>query len=146
MRQLHRAAGRIVLDGRGHALIEHHHDVGADDLLRLDAALGAQAKQRVVDVAAEFGVFLAHAAAAGQREDLKAARIGQHRSRPVHEPMDAAELLENLQARPQQQMIGVGEQHLRAALEQIFTPLRPDRGMRAHRHERGRQHLVMPGA
>src|SRR5271165_114145 len=42
-------------------------------------------------------------------------------------------------------MIGVGEQHLRTAVEQIFAALRADRRVRAHRHESRSQHLIVPG-
>ena len=105
---------------------------------------GTQANQRVVDIAGEFGIVLAQRAAAGQREYLVAAGIGQHRSRPIHEAVDAAEFLEDLEARPQQQMVGVRQQHLGAALEQIFAALRAHGRMRSHRHESGRQHLVVP--
>src|ERR1700733_10971405 len=58
VRHVHRAAGDTVLDCRGHALIEHHHDVGADCLLSFDAALRAQTNPGVVHVAGEFGVVL----------------------------------------------------------------------------------------
>ena len=57
--------------------------------------------------------------------------------------MDAAEFLEDLETRPQQQMVGVGQQHLSAALQKIFAALRSDRRMRTHGHERGGEHLVV---
>ena len=124
-------------------MIERHHDVGADDLLRLDAALRTQTNQGAVDVAREFGIFLAQRAASGQREDLVAARIGEHGSRPVHEPMDAAEFLEDVETRSQQQVVGVGEQDLRTTLEEIFTALGSNRRMRTYGHEGRRQYLVV---
>ncbi len=101
MSQFHRAARNVALNGRWHALIERHHDVGADNFLRLDAAFRAQVKHGVIDVTAKFGVVLTHGAAAGQREYLKAAGIRQYRSRPIHEAVDTAEFLENVDARPQ---------------------------------------------
>src|SRR5271167_2481840 len=42
-------------------------------------------------------------------------------------------------------MVRVGEQHLRAAPEEVFAALRTDGRMSAHRHEGGGQNLVMPG-
>ncbi len=61
----------------------------------------------------------------GQRIDLKPAGIGEHGVRPVHESMNAAELLEQGDARPQQQVISVCQNDLHAAVEQILSPLRP---------------------
>src|SRR3981189_1549888 len=40
-------------------------------------------------------------------------------------------------------MIRIGEQHLRATLEQILATLRPHRGVRADGHERGREYFVV---
>src|ERR1700722_15436843 len=40
-------------------------------------------------------------------------------------------------------MVGVGEQHLGTAFQEIFTALRADRRMRTHGHEGGRQNFVM---
>ena len=56
------------------------------------------------------------------------------------------ELLEQLRAGTQQQVVGVGEQHLRAALEQILATLTTHRGMGTDRHEGRRQHFVVRGA
>jgi hypothetical protein len=102
MREFHRLPRHAALDRRGHTLIEHHHDVGADRLLCRDAALGAQRHDRVVDVASELGALLSHIATVRQRENLKPAGIRQHGAWPIHEAVNAAELLEYLDARSQQ--------------------------------------------
>ena len=133
-----------MLDCRRYALIERHHDVGADDSLRLHAAFRAQTNQRIVHVAGEFGIVFAQGAAAGKRKYLIAARIRQHRSRPIHEAVNAPELFEYLEPRPQHQMVGIGEQHLGAALEKILTALRADGRVGSHRHERRGQNFVVP--
>jgi hypothetical protein len=143
MRQVHRAGGDAALDGRGHTLIKRHQDVRPDGSLRLDAAFRAQPNEGIVDIAFEFGVFLAQRAASRQREYLIAAGIGQNRSRPVHEGVDPVEFFEDCNARPQHQMIGVGEEDLGAALEQVFTPLRTHGCVRAHGHEGRRQDFVV---
>ena len=44
-----------------------------------------------------------------QRDDLEAARVGQDRPVPVHEPVQPAEARDPLVARAQVQVIGVGE-------------------------------------
>ena len=117
MRHLHRAAGDTVLDRRGHALIEHHHDIGADGLLRFDTALRAQSNQGVVDIAGKFGVLLVERPASRQRKYLVTARIGQHRSRPIHESVDSAEFFKDLEARAQKQVIRIGQEDLGAAFQ-----------------------------
>src|SRR5689334_21270289 len=106
MSQFHRTASDVVFYGRWHTLIEHHHDVRADDLLRLDAALRTQLQQRVIDIAAKFGVILPQGAAAGQREYLKAAGVRQYRAGPVHEAVDSAEFSQDLHTRLQHQVVG----------------------------------------
>ena len=111
MRELHRALRVIAGGGRRDALIQHHHDVAADRLLHLDAGFRRQHVRRAIDVAFETRALLVHRAFVRQGENLKSARVGEHRTIPVHEAMNAAELLEHLRARAQQQMIGVGEQH-----------------------------------
>jgi hypothetical protein len=78
VREFHRIARDRMLDGRGHAMIEHHHDVGADGFLGGDAALRAQAHQGLVRITPELGVILAHGPAARQREYLEAAGVGNH--------------------------------------------------------------------
>ena len=43
----------------------------------------------------------------GQRENLKAAGVRQHRAMPVHEAVNAAEFLEDFGAGTKQEMIGI---------------------------------------
>jgi hypothetical protein len=65
-----------------------------------------------VHVAAELGAFFLHVARVGQREDLEAARVGEEGLLPAGEFMDAAEALEDLGTRTQEQVIGVRQQDL----------------------------------
>ncbi len=51
----------------------------------------------------------------GQRENLETSRVGEDRSGPVHEPMQAAQLADQLVPGAQEQMVGVGQHDLRAA-------------------------------
>ena len=74
-----------LVGGRVDALVEHHHDVGADRGLHLDRALGREQVHALIDVAAKARALLVDRAVAGQREDLIAARVGEHRARPAHE-------------------------------------------------------------
>src|SRR5690606_34001977 len=108
--QVHGGLGGGVVGGRGDALVEHHHDVAADGALGGDAGLGREQVGAAVNVALEVRAVLVHGAGVGQRKNLKPARVGQHRTVPVHEAVDAAEFFKHLGTGPQEQVIGIGEQ------------------------------------
>ena len=57
----------------------------------------------------ENDATLVELAQLGEAHHLETAGIGKDRMRPVHEPMQAAELGDTLGARRQHQVIGVGE-------------------------------------
>ena len=96
MRDLERRSRRRFIRRRGDALVEHHHDVAADRLLRLDAQLRAEQDRVSVDIALERRALLAHRPRVRQREDLKPARVREHRVFPAHEPVNAAGAAETL--------------------------------------------------
>ena len=146
MRDLERRARRRFIRGRGDALIERHHDVAADRLLRLDADLRAEQDRLPVEIALENRALLAHRARMRQRENLEPAGVGQHRAFPAHEPVDAADAPEDFRPRPQQQVIGIREQDLRARILERLRELRLHRGLRADRHEERRLHFVVQRA
>ena len=93
----------------------------------------------------EGGALLAQLAQVAKAEDLEAAAVGQDGSIPAHERMQAAELLDQLRARPQHQVIGVGEDDLRACLAQFFRRDAFDGGLRADGHEDGRRDGAVRG-
>ena len=74
----------------------------------------------------------------GEAEHLEAAAVGQDRARPADEAVQAAAPRDQLVARPQQQVIGVGEDDLGARILEVAMPNRLDRALRADRHERRR--------
>ena len=119
------------------ALVEGHHDVGAEQPLDLHAALGAQVMERAVDVAAEGDPLLGELPELGQAHHLEAARIGQDRPLPVHEAVQPAEPRHPLGPRPQHQMIGVAEQDVGAGGADALGQHRLDRAGGADRHEGG---------
>jgi hypothetical protein len=82
-------------------------------LLDLDGALRRQA-WAAVEVRAEGDAILGDLAQLLQRHDLEAAGIGEDRSRPVHEPVQAAQPRDPLGAGAQHQVIGVAEDDLGA--------------------------------
>ena len=71
----------------------------------------------------------------GERHDLKAARIGQNRLVPVHEPMQPAETVNHFGAGPEHQMIGITQQDLRAGRRDGLRRHCLDGALSAHRHE-----------
>ena len=70
-----------------------------------------------------------------QREDLEAAGVGQDRSVPAHEPMQSPEARDPLGGRPQAQVIGVAEDHLRTGGVQIAGRQRLHRRLGPDGHE-----------
>ena len=68
----------------------------------------------------------------------KPPRVGQDRPFPAHEPMEAAEALDPFVARPQVEVVRVGEDDRCADLDEVVRVERLDRGVRADRHELGR--------
>jgi hypothetical protein len=97
----------------------------------------------LIDIALKARAFFIHRALARQRKNLEAARVRQHRPVPFHEVMDAAELLENLRPRTEQQMIRIGEQHARTGRLERLDRLALHRGLRTDRHENRRPHFAM---
>ncbi len=135
---------RLVLGCReGGAFVQHHGDVGIQLTLDLDRALRGQVVHGAVDVRAEGDARFRDLAQFRQRHYLEAAGIGQDRTGPIHEAMQAAQSLDHLRSRAQHQVIGVGEDHLRARRADVFGPERLDRRRRAHGHEGGRFHRPM---
>ncbi len=63
-------------------------------------------------MAAELHALLPHLADRREREDLKSARIRQDGAVPSHEAVHAAELLEQVDPRPEHQVVGVAEDDL----------------------------------
>ena len=91
------------------AFVELHGDVGAEQMLDLDRALGRKFNHGAVEVGAEGHAFVLDLAQLRQRHDLEAAGIGENRPRPIHEAVQAAERCDAFSARTQHQVIGVGK-------------------------------------
>jgi hypothetical protein len=85
-------------------------------------------------------------AAVHQREDLEAARVGEHRAGPVLEAVQPAEARDQLVARLEVQVVGVAQDDLRAVRQQLVGAERLHGGARAHRHEHRRLHVAVRGA
>ena len=112
---------------------------------------GVQAHARAVDLGAEARAVVVDRALIAEAEDLVAARVGQDRPVPAHEAVQAAELRDDLLARAQVQVVGVGEHHLGAERAQRRRRDAAHRRARADGHEGRRLHLAVgrledPGA
>ena len=126
-------------------MIERHHDVAPDGFLRLDAEFRAEQDGPSIQIALESRSLLAHLPRVRQRENLKASRVRQHRAIPAHEVMDAADAAEDFRSRSQQQVIGIGQQDLRASLFERLRELPFDRRLGADRHEERREDVAVRG-
>jgi hypothetical protein len=137
--------GGDLLRGRRqpHALVERHDDVGAEVVLDADRVLGPQEVVDPVDRAAEADPVVGHLDQIGEREDLEAAGIGQPGLVPRREAVEAAEVADDLVTRPKEQVVGVGEDDLRAHLLELPRLHRAHGRARRHRHEdRGFDHAM----
>ena len=65
-----------------------------------------------IDVGVEVDALFLDFSESGEGKYLKAAGIGEDRTVPVHKPVEAAELLDQLVAGPDMKMVGVGKLHL----------------------------------
>src|SRR6266511_5425311 len=106
-------SGRFIRPSGNH-MIERHRDIRAERPLDFYRALGGQLAPAAVDVTLKFDAVLVDFAKALEGEDLKAARVGKQRPLPRHELVEPAELLDDVFAGPDVEVIGVGEHDLRA--------------------------------
>ena len=125
--------GRSDFDGR--ALVERHDDVRAERLLDLDRALRGEEPPAPVEVRLEAGALLGDLPALGEAVDLEAARVGEERAVPGHEPVQAAERPDQLVSGPQHQVVGVAEEDLRPERAEVVLADGLHRGLGAHGHE-----------
>ena len=86
-------------------------------------------------MALETDALLGDPAPLPQAEDLVAARVGEQRPRPAHEPVEAAEARDALVAGAQVEVVGVAEDQVGAEGEQVLLAQGLHRGLGAHGHE-----------
>ena len=127
------------------ALVELHGNIGAEQCLNFDRALGRQCDHRAIEMRTKRHALLVQFAQFGERHHLEAAGIRQDRQRPVHEFVQAAKRRDPLGAGPQHQMIGIAEHDLGAGRTHVIRHQALHRALRADRHEGGRLHAPMRG-
>ena len=107
------------------------------------AAAGEPGVRRAIDITVKAGTLLIHRSRVRQRKDLKAAGISQDWAMPVHESMNATDLLEDVRSRTQQQVIRVDQQHTRTGHFEALHCLSFHRRLRTNRHKDRCLHLTM---
>ncbi len=132
-----RHVARVGRGGRDR-LVEGDRDVRAERLLDGDRRLGGEPVERAVEVAAERHPVVVDRVEVVERDDLESAGVGEDRPVPAHEPVQAAKPLDPLVARPQVEVVRVGQDDLRPDLLEVVGVERLHRRVRPHRHERGR--------
>ena len=125
------------------ALVEHHGDVGVQHLLNAHRLLRREKQPIAVDRRGELHALLGDLAQRAEAEHLEAPRVGEDRSAPAHEAVQAAMALDHLEPRSQPEMERVAEHDLRAELAQLGGRHRLDRAVGADRHERGCVHAAV---
>ena len=132
------------------AFVERHSDVGPQSFLDVDDAFGREAVGGAVDVAAKGDAVGVELAAVGEAEDLIAAGIGQDRSLPAHEAVQASRTFDQLVAGAEVEMVGIGQHEGGAELGKVARFERLDVGGGAHggkgRHLHGTVGGVKGGA
>ena len=78
-----------------------------------------------------------------KRENLEAARIGEHRIRPAHEPMQTTQPSNHIVAGAQVEVIGVGEHKRGAQFLDLDRGERLDRCLRANGSKDWREKVAM---
>src|SRR5262249_7436766 len=95
----------------------------------------AEKKLRAVEMRPKFHTVRLDLSDFREAENLEPTAIRQNRQRPVHKPMQAASLADDLHPRSDIQVIRVAENDLRPHLAQLARVERFDARLRADRHE-----------
>jgi hypothetical protein len=145
-----RAADRFLelgaRDAGRRADVEAHGDVGGEPLLDLGRELGREPLRRAVVHRAEGDAVVVRGdQRVAQGEDLEPAGVGEDRAVPRHEPVQPAELGDELLPGPEVQVVRVAEQDRRADRAQLVRVDGLDRSLRPDGHERRRRHVAVRG-
>ena len=111
--------------------------------MHIDGMLGSEKVRTPVEVRAEAHAVIAHLAQFVEREDLKAAGVGEQGVRPTDEFVQAAHAADGLVSRTQVEVIGVTEDDLGAERFQRVLRDGLDRSLCADGHEDRSFHGLM---
>ena len=125
----------LARGGQRDALVELHLDVGAEQALDLDGALGREQMRGPVDVRLEGDALVGDLPELGEAHDLEAAGVREDGTVPAHEVVQAAEPGDALGAGAQHQVVGVGEHDIDAGGPQLVGGDGLDGRRGAHGHE-----------
>ncbi|MNH06159.1 hypothetical protein D3C79_655180 [compost metagenome] len=141
---LHGLARLFVGRRIGRALVEDHHDVGAQIVLDLHGFLGVEEDLLAVDGMTEMHPLLGDLANVTQAEHLETTGVGQDGALPVHEIMQIPVGAHHRLTRPQPEVEGVAKQDLGAGLAHLFRGHPLDGAVGTDRHEgRGLDHTAL---
>ena len=133
--QAHRVGRGGFFHWPGGAFVQSHRDRRIQIVLDRRRTLGCQPVLAAVDMGAEGDARLRHRAQAAERHDLEAATVGQDRTGPAHEAVQAAQRLDPRCARPEHQVVGVAQHDFRAGVRDMVRQHTLDRAGCADRHE-----------
>ena len=108
MSPVHGEFGVGVVIGVG-TFVECHDDVRAEIFLNRNGFFRREAMRRTVNVTLEGHAVVVDLASLREREHLKAARVGEHGTSPLHELVQAAHVAHEFVAGTQVEMIGVAQ-------------------------------------
>ena len=144
MGPVHGQAAVIVVIGI-RAFVEGHDDIRAQVLLNGNGLLRREAMRRAVNVTLEGHTVIIDLAGLRQREDLEAARIGQHGTGPLHELMQATHVAHQLVAGTQVEVVGVAQHQRGVDILELFGREGLDRRLRANRRKDRREEISVRG-
>src|SRR5665811_2115004 len=116
-------------------MVELHHDVRTEDQLEVDHGFRRHRPAAAVDMRGECYAVLSHRVVVGQAEYLEAATVGQDRSIPAHERVDATSFTNHIDAGTKHQVIGICQDDLRSRAANFIRLEGLHRGLGADGHE-----------
>ena len=91
----------------------------------------AEEQRLAAEMRLKLDAVISHFSNLCQAINLKTAAVGEDRLVPVHEPMQAAGLADDVHAGTEEQVVRIAEQNLRANLVEFAQVKRLDAGLRA---------------
>src|SRR5215467_11098047 len=114
------ALRRVIVRARiRNAFIQHHCDIAAEFRLDFHCDLRRNERPAAVDVILEFDALFGDFAQFRERENLEPAAIRENGTIPAHEIVQAAKMFDDVESRPNEQMISVSENNLRIQLAEF---------------------------